>query len=223
MSPLDPIIPRNLFCVIEGPIGVGKSTVGRNVANQLEYKFYDEPILGGIERLRKKFYADMKQYAALFQTKLFIKRFKQHQSIILDIDEHGAIQDRSIYGDKVFAYMLHDAGYITDEELEVYEELWGVFRHLLVYPDLMFFLEADTDVLLDRINGHRKREEESGITPEYLNALRDKTESLYDDMVANGVPCYKLDWNNPNVHVSDITHLIEHTAKLKSSRWAKIR
>jgi len=223
MSPLPEIIPRNLFVCIEGSIGVGKSTAGRNVANQLGYEFYEEPILGGIERLRKKFYADMKQYAALFQTKLFIKRFKQHQSIILDIDDNGAIQDRSIYGDKVFAYMLHETGYITDEELEVYEELWCVFRHLLVYPDLMFFLEADTDVLLDRINGHRKREEESGITAEYLNALRDKNELLYDDMVANGVPCYKLDWNNPNVHVSDITHLINHTARVKSSKWTKIR
>jgi deoxyadenosine/deoxycytidine kinase len=208
---------------IEGPIGCGKSIAGKTVADILGYRFYPEPIADAIERLRKKFYADMEKYAGLFQYKIFLKRFCQHQRIILDLAMEGAIQDRTIYGDKPFAYMLHESGKIDDEQLEVYEELWQSYRHFLVYPDLIFFLEADIPVLMKRIHGERKREEESGITPEYLEALNDKIHLLYEDMIANGVICFKLDWNDPNTNISTMVHLIKQTAKRKPSLWGRVR
>lgn len=217
------IEPRNLFVGIEGNIGVGKSTVAKKVAAILGYEYHPEPTTGSIERLRKKFYADMKQYAALFQTKIFLRRFVDHQRIILDLAMKGAIQDRTIYGDKPFAYMLHAAGLISDEEIEVYEELWGVFRHSLVKPDIMFFLDADTDILMERIHGTRKHPEESGITPEYLNTLKLNIEELYEDRAADGVMCFKFNWNDPNTHIDDMAYLINHTAKMRASKWSRLR
>lgn len=214
---------RNLFICVEGPIGVGKSTAVRTLAKMLGYDNYDEPISGAIERLRKKFYADMDKYAGLFQIKVFIKRFYQHQRILLDLTNRGAIQDRSIFGDKCFAYMLYESRKISDEELEVYEELWQVFRHLIVNPDIMFFLEADTEILLERINNQRKREEESGITGEYLEGLKIKLNMLYDEMQNNGVICHKISWDEPNIHIPAIANIIQKTSKLIAPRWKRIK
>jgi len=220
---LNPIEYRNLFVGVEGAIGIGKTTAAKKVAQILGYDFYEEPTTGAIERLRKKFYKDMEKYAALFQYKIFIRRFYQHMNIILNLNYKGAIQDRTIYGDKPFAYMLYDSGLIDEEQLEVYEDLWGAFRHLLVEPDMMFFFYADIPVLMKRIHGDRKREEESGITPEYLEALIEKTHFLKEDREKHGVICFELDWNDPNTNIDTMVHLIRQTSESKASKWAKIR
>jgi deoxyguanosine kinase len=209
--------PRNLYCSLEGNIGSGKTSLGKTLSQKTGYLFYEEPLNDDIETFRKKFYADKNKYSFLFQIKIFLKRFKQHQQI-LNTNNNGIIQDRSIFFDKVFTYILYDTGNITDEELETYEDIWNTLKHQLMYPDIMIFLEVDTKILLDRIY-KRNRPEENNITPEYLDLIKNKTEILYANMLQSGVSCFRFNWNDPNIHIPDIVHIIKQASQLQQSSW----
>lgn len=214
--------PRKLFISVEGIIGIGKSTLVKYLAKELNYNQYLEPIDDDVKRIRELFYADMKTWGFAFQIKLFQMRFRQHQLAIGQRPECGAIQDRSIYGDKVFAYTLHDMGFIKDEMLQIYEETWGMMQQFLVNPDLMIFLEAPTEIVLSRIKENRQRPEELGITIDYLQKLENYTETLRIDMQKHGITCWTLDWTDPNLRLPLLIKDIKREEQRNISPWARI-
>jgi deoxyadenosine/deoxycytidine kinase len=213
--------PRKLFLTIEGLIGIGKSTLAKYLAKELNYNLYLEPIDDDVKYVRELFYADMKTWAFAFQVKLFQKRFRQHQLAIGQRPEHGAVQDRSIYGDKVFAYVLHDMGYINDEMLQIYEETWDTMKQFIVNPDLMIFLEAPTQMVLDRIKKDRQRPEELEITLDYLQRLENYTETFRIDMQRHGVTCWTCDWIDPNLRLNLLIKDIKREEIRNTSLWGR--
>jgi deoxyadenosine/deoxycytidine kinase len=188
--------PRNLFVALEGPIGVGKSTLTKRLAADLGYPEFKEPLDGPIQQLRTKFYKEPNKYAFALQMKLFMYRFRQHK-LIWDLGV-GAIQDRSIYGDKPFAYLQHDLGIMDDEQLAVYEDTWYVFKAHIVYPDVIIFLHAPVDILMQRIKYCRGRPEESHITEDYISKLSNRIDDLYTEMRNENVLCLQYNWADPD-------------------------
>ena len=167
--------------LLEGNIAAGKSTVGEVLKASAMFDFIEEPVdawQGGFaSNLLDAFYHDMDRWAFTFQVVAFITRPKTWREIRTLTSHRLVVLERSVYTDRhVFAPMLHDLGAISDAEWQVYCGLWDfVVSNYCAEPDCIFYLRTPAEVCLKRILT-RGRDEESGITLEYLRAL----ETLHD-------------------------------------------
>lgn len=104
---------ENVYIGISGLIGAGKSTLAAALAERLNLPVHYEPVADN--EYLAMFYKDMKKYAFPMQIYLLNKRFAQQQMIIWQ--GKGAVQDRTIFEDCIFAKMLRDSGFM--EELDI--------------------------------------------------------------------------------------------------------
>ena len=158
---------RPLFIAVAGNIGAGKSSLTRLLADQFTLKPYfesvdDNPYL-------PDFYTDMPRWSFHLQMYFLANRFKSHKKIV----EAGmsVIQDRSIYEDaEIFARNLFEMGRMTPRDYETYVSLFHVMMDYLKPPDLLVYLQASVDTLVDQI-ARRGRDFEKGIERAYLEKL----------------------------------------------------
>ena len=160
-------------CVaVEGPIGVGKTTLARLLAESLEAT----TVLEVVEEnpFLHHFYRDIRVYA--FQTQLFffLSRYRQ-QDAIRRVREAGrsVVSDYLFAKDRLFARMNLDA-----EELDLYTRLYDLIAPMAVQPALVIYLTAQLQTLMDRI-AHRDRPFERALEPAYLNRLREEYERFF--------------------------------------------
>jgi deoxyadenosine/deoxycytidine kinase len=151
------------FVAVEGPIGVGKSSL----VDLLAERFNAVKVAERIENpFLREFYRD--KPGAAFQTQLFflLNRFHQQQELAQsDLFQQVTICDYLFARDKIFAYLNLD-----DSELMIYERLYGLLAEKVPLPDLVIYLQASTEVLMERILG-RKRDFEAEIAEPYVNDL----------------------------------------------------
>jgi len=155
---------KHRYIVIEGPIGVGKTTLTRALCKRFRgrglYEIVEEnPFLSS-------FYQDRQKYA--FQTQLFflLSRFKQQQDLFQqDLFNSVTISDYLFAKDRIFASITLDAN-----ELALYERIYEHLGPRVLKPDLVIYLQARLDVLLPRIK-KRGREFERRFDAEYLAEL----------------------------------------------------
>lgn len=156
-----------LFIAVAGNIGAGKSSLTRLLGERFGWKpFYesvdDNPYLAD-------FYADMERWSFHLQIYFLANRFKGHKEITES--RESVIQDRSIYEDaEIFARNLSDIGKMTERDYTNYVSLFHVMMEYLKPPDLLIYLKADVDTLVDQI-ARRGRTFEQGIPREYLQTL----------------------------------------------------
>jgi deoxyguanosine kinase len=152
------------YIVVEGPIGVGKTTLARLLADALKARAIveqaeDNPFL-------KKFYEEPGKYA--FQTQLFflLSRYRQQRELAQQhLFEHGTVADYLFAKDQIFAQANLDG-----DELALYRQLFGLLDARLPKPDLVVYLRAHVDVLMERLR-KRDREYERRISPEYVRRI----------------------------------------------------
>ena len=108
----------------------------------------------------------MNRWGAMMQIHLLFRRFEQHQQIVWN-SEKGAVQDRTIYEDTIFARMLNEAGFIDQRDYDTYLGHFNLMKRYLVYPDLLLYLRVDPQTSLQRI-AERGRKPETGITLDYM-------------------------------------------------------
>lgn len=156
----------NLFISISGLIGAGKSTLAQALGQLLNIPTYHEPVADN--KYLQDFYADMYKFSFPMQIHLLTKRFKQQQQIIWT--DQGAVQDRTIYEDPIFASMLMQAGYMSEKDYHTYLDLFSSMSNFMKRPNLIVHLDVTPEEALARIN-NRGRECEKGITLDYLRAL----------------------------------------------------
>ena len=155
------------FVGVAGNIGVGKTTMTRELANELGWRAFYEPVIDN--PYLDDFYADMNRWAFHLQVYFLSKRFQSQLEI--SQSELSCIQDRTIYEDvEIFAWTLHQQGNMNDRDHENYRELFSIMTHYLRPPDLILYLRADVDTIMDRINS-RGRDCERTIKREYLESL----------------------------------------------------
>jgi deoxyadenosine/deoxycytidine kinase len=155
---------ENRYMVVEGPIGVGKTSL----ANILAQRFKARAVLEVVEQnpFLNNFYADRQKYA--FQTQLFflLSRFRQQQELVQrDLFNSVTISDYFFDKDRIFACLNLDPN-----ELALYDRVYDVLGPRLTKPDLVIFLQARLEVLLQRIK-RRGRDFERQFDPEYLDQL----------------------------------------------------
>ncbi len=156
---------RNLYIAIEGPIGVGKTTLARLLKDEFKAEllleiFEENPFLS-------RFYADRKRYA--FQTQIFflLSRYRQqHQVVPKVLQRSNLISDYTFAKDRLFAHLN-----LSGEELEMYERIHAILAEKIPTPDLVVYLRADIETLMERI-AFRDRPYERRIEREYLDSVR---------------------------------------------------
>ncbi len=179
-------LPPQLYIAISGLIGAGKSTLADQLAPQMGLPVYHEPVQEN--PYLAKFYADMKAHAFPMQVYLLSERFKQQQQIVWN--GTGAVQDRSIYEDSVFARMLADSGLMSELDFQTYTALFRHMTNFMQRPTFIVYLDVSPQEALLRI-GMRGRTVESGITIEYLTALHSAYEVFLRD-ISRTIPVMRV-------------------------------
>lgn len=181
--------------IIEGLIGVGKSTLAEKLADVLNYNLVKEPVLDN--PYLDKFYKDPKRYALEMQFWLMSKRFSMHQEAIQSIWQtgQGVIMDRSIYGDNIFAQQNYDDDNIDKPGIENYENMRDIMLKYLMIPHITIFLNASTKTCIDRIK-QRNRTCEVTVQESYLTGLQEHYKKLLTDLEKNGSNIINLNWEN---------------------------
>ena len=156
--------PRHRYIVVEGPIGVGKTSLTRALAE----RFSGRTVFEQVEEnpFLASFYQDRNKHA--FQTQLFflLSRFKQQQELFQqDLFSRVTVSDYLFAKDRIFASITLDPN-----ELALYERVYEHLGPRVMRPDLVIYLQARLDVLLARIR-KRGREFERRFDPEYLAEL----------------------------------------------------
>jgi deoxyguanosine kinase len=156
--------PRHRYIVVEGPIGVGKTSLTRALAK----RFGGRGVFEIVEEnpFLASFYQDRNKYA--FQTQLFflLSRFKQQQELFQqELFSQVTVSDYLFAKDRIFASITLDPN-----ELALYERVYEHLGPRVMKPDLVIYLQARLDVLLARIR-KRGREFERKFDPEYLAEL----------------------------------------------------
>ncbi len=167
-----------MFIGISGIIGAGKSTLAQNLAKHLGYEAFNEPVKDN--PYLEDFYTDMNRWGAMMQIHLLFRRFEQHQQIVWN-SKKGAVQDRTIYEDSIFARMLYEEGFIDQRDYDTYLGHFNLMKRYLVYPDLLIYLRVDPETSLQRI-AERGRKAEVGITLEYMQKLHEGYEEFIEEM-----------------------------------------
>ena len=95
-------------------------------------------------------------------------------------DERGGILDRSIFGDRIFAEMLNEDGFMTDEEFETYTTLLDNMLEHAMEPKLLVYIDCDLDTAMSRIQ-KRGRQMEQSVENNYWNRLNEKYTDWYNN------------------------------------------
>ncbi len=191
------------FIAIEGVIGVGKTTLARLLREPLRA----DNILEIVEEnpFLSDFYQDQAKYA--FQTQIFflLSRFKQMQHAAPEIIQRGnLVSDYLLAKDCIFAQLTLNA-----DELDMHSRLYPILAARLPLPTLVVYLQADTEVLMERI-ALRDRPFERAMSRQYISDLR----GAYDDFFVRyrEAPLLKLNVNDLDFvrHPEHLRDIIRH-------------
>ncbi len=179
-----------MYIAIEGGIGVGKTTLARLLQSALESElllevFEENPFLSN-------FYSDRKRYA--FQTQIFflLSRYHQQRAVpkMLSTGDY-LIADYTFEKDALFAGIN-----LAGDEFDVYHDVHLALAEKIPLPDLIVYLRADTDVLMQRIT-YRDRPYERDMERAYIDELNHAYEGFFGDG-HKGAPVLTIDTNNLN-------------------------
>ena len=156
---------RNLYYVaIEGTIGVGKTSLANLLSEKLGAKLVLESFEGN--PFLSDFYDDPERHA--FQTQLWflLQRYQQQQELRqIDMFQNLVITDYMFVKDRLFASLN-----LSEKEMSLYDTVANMMEKNVIHPDLVIFLQADTDTLMKNIS-RRGREFEKNRSEDYLDAL----------------------------------------------------
>ena len=156
------IEPR--FIAVAGAIGAGKTSL----VNLLEQQYGARVILeeNDSNPFIAKFYEDQETYS--FQTQIYflLSRYNQYMELAQrDLFNSVVVIDYLFQRDKIFAQLN-----LEDHEYRLYEQIYNLISSKTPKPDLVIFLQASTEVLLERVS-KRGREYESFMDPDYLDSV----------------------------------------------------
>jgi len=168
--------------VVEGNIGVGKSSFLKLLGERLDCGIFFEPLakwqqMGEEESLFEKFYKDTKRWAYTFQSYAFLSRVLEQESAFAQSKKDVVIFERSVFSDlHCFAKNCFELGTMTPLEWSLYQEWfsWLVEKHVVI-PNGFIYLQASPETCMERLK-MRSRHEEVGVSIDYLNRLHQKHE-----------------------------------------------
>ncbi len=153
------------FITVEGPIGVGKTSLAKAISKQFNIALLKEivdenPFLG-------KFYDNIEEWS--FQTEMFFlcNRYKQ----LGDINQHYISKNKPVVADyHIFKNLIFAQRTLNQQEYSKYLHIYEILTKDMPIPNVVIYLHASLDTLLERIE-MRGREMEKNISPLYLEQL----------------------------------------------------
>lgn len=159
---------------IEGVVGVGKTSLMELLIDE-GYTPFREPVIDN--PILDKFYHDRERYAFTLQIFFFNKRFEQLKEAS---KIENVVMDRSIYGDTIFAKLLHKNNELSEIEYEILEELFSNMLEYVKKPKLLIYLEASTEEAMRRID-MRGRDYEKEVEKDYWVNLNNEYNDFFKD------------------------------------------
>lgn len=199
------------YIVVEGPIGVGKTSLARRLAQS----FGTELLLEEVDEnpFLERFYKDPKNAALPTQLFFLFQRAQQMQALRQgDMFRPVRVSDFLMEKDRLFAQLTLD-----DAELRLYEQ---AYHHLAVdapVPDLVIYLQAPVPVLLERIQ-KRSRGYEQQISADYLQRLVESYTRLFHQYAAAPLLIVNAAEFNPVENEMDYNALLEEVLATRSGR-----
>ncbi len=154
------------YIAVEGVLGVGKTTFAKMLADDLEAKIVLEQVDNN--PFLEKFYKDMDTFALQTQLTFLVNRAMQQEPLKqMDLFSKKIVADYLIEKDRIFAYIT-----LNENELNLYEKIYSsvVNEGNLAKPDLVIYLQASIETLMERIK-KRGRSFEKSVSKEYLYNL----------------------------------------------------
>jgi deoxyguanosine kinase len=179
-----------MYIAIEGVIGVGKTTLARLLqpsfkSGTLLEVFEENPFLSD-------FYSDRARYA--FQTQIFflLSRYHQQRRTVADLltQQEHLIADYTFEKDALFAQIN-----LKGDELDMYYKVHEALAEKILPPDLILYLRADTDVLMQRI-ALRDRPYERNMERSYIAELGQAYDEFFNDRKSRRSPVLLIDTND---------------------------
>lgn len=162
--------------LISGNLGTGKTTLAEMLARRLDWNLVAEAV--DENPYLSDFYSDMRKWS--FHLQVYFLGIRAERHFAASTQPQSAILDRSVYEDSdVFARLLADSGYITSRDLETYLRLASLITKNLRPPNLVLYLRAPIDTLLERVRSRNPRSDRE-VSREYLSSLQ----SAYDNWIS---------------------------------------
>lgn len=199
------------YIVVEGPIGVGKSSLAQRLADRLNARaLMEDP--GGNPFLQR-FYKDPRRHAFATQMFFLFQRVEQVSELKQrELFDEVIVADFLLEKDALFARIT-----LSDDEFGLYHRIYSHLAPQAPTPDLVIYLQAPVETLMERIN-RRGNPFERNISEEYLRRLTDRyTEFFYQ---YDAAPLLIVNSTRLNFvdRPEDFDLLVERIAAMRSGR-----
>lgn len=166
-------MPDHVYIAVEGPIGVGKTTLARLLAHE----FSAHLILEGVEEnpFLSGFYQDQERYALQTQMFFLLSRWRQQRDVVEQalLDRTSLVCDYLLAKDRIFGRLT-----LKPDERDVHGRIYALLEESLPRPDLVVYLQAHGGVLGERV-AQRDRPFERAMPGDYLEAVRAAYETFF--------------------------------------------
>jgi deoxyguanosine kinase len=205
------ICDRYRYVVVEGPIGAGKTSLARRLGETAGARLLLE--LPDENPFLERFYRDPKHYALQTQMFFLFQRMQQLRDLAqADMFAGAVVSDFLLDKDPLFAALT-----LSDDELALYRQLYEQVKPQAVQPDLVIYLQAQPETLIDRI---RKRgiAMESGISETYLYRLCESYSRFFYHYDAAPLLIVNTEHLNPVGRDEDFTLLLARMRNMRGRR-----
>lgn len=199
------------YVVVEGPIGAGKTTLTRRLADSFNAQTLLE--LPQENPFLERFYRDAARYALPTQMFFLFQRMNQLRDLAqTDLFDARVLSDFLLDKDPIFARLT-----LGDDELKLYQQLYDHLRPQAPLPDLVIYLQAQPEMLIERV---RKRglPMEAGISEMYMYRLCESYSRFFYHYDAAPLLIVNTEHLNPIERDEDFTLLLNRIGNMRGKR-----